>query len=647
MSDRKFPKPINQLPDNPRADRGKLLEFSREIQMASGMAKKESKEDPKIVTYADVIISYLLQIDVEYIFGVPGGAIEPLYNALARNLRERPKIKSNLESTYYDKLIKVRKRNNVNSIKPIVSRHEAGAAFMADGYTRETGRLGVCCATTGPGATNLITGVASAFADRIPMLVITPQIALPNFGKLGLQESTSDAIDVVGMLENCTKYNTLVSHPSQLESKLYTAVLNAFDKPRGPTHISIPIDILRADVGADSTESYYLAPHLLRRREQAAPETFDALQQVIKESKKKVLFLGGGCSPQGMIHILRYAEQTNTPIVTTPSGKRTMDSYHPLYKGVFGIGGHYTAHQTILNSEVDLVLAVETSLGELSTCGWDQNLLNEKLVHMSSITDDFVRSPMARLHVVGDCGMMFEGLCDEINAKDKKANLRTVENTGVVRKEKNKYLPDGFQLKREENIFSDSVPLKPQRVIYELANRLPSDARFFVDAGNSWAWVTHYLMLKKDTKQFVGFGFGAMGWAIGATIGAALGEKNKHFVCITGDGSYLMSGQEISVAVMNKLKMTFIVLNDNALGMVKHGQRMGGAEPIAFDLPTVDYAKIAQAQGAQGYTIRNPEDFSKIDMEKILSFEGPTLFDIYIDPEEVPPIDSRVNVLGN
>ncbi|MFC1749136.1 thiamine pyrophosphate-binding protein [Pseudomonadota bacterium] len=611
------------------------------------MVKKEVKETPNVVTYADLIISYLLQIDVEYIFGVPGGAIEPLYNALARNLRERPQIKPNIESSYYDKLIKIRKRNNINSIQPIIARHEAGAAYMADGYTRETGRLGVCCATTGPGATNLITGVASAYADRIPMLVITPQIALPNFGKLGLQESTSDAIDVVGMFKHCTTYNTLVSHPSQLESKLYTAIINAFSKPRGPAHISIPMDILKADIGADRTESYYLAPHLLRRQEIAACETFDALKQVIDESKKKILFLGGGCGPYDMEQILKYAELTNTPIVTTPSGKRTMDCYHPLYRGVFGLGGHYTANQTLMNKEVDLVLAVETSLGELSTCGWDQNLLNEKLIHISSITDDFVRSPMARLHIVGDSKKIFERLCSINSSKEKRTDLRFVDDKQPKETDNHEYLPSGYSLKCEEHLFSDSVPLKPQRVMYELSKRFPSDTRFFIDAGNAWAWATHYLMLKEDTKQFIGFGFGAMGWAIGAAIGAAFGAKDKHVTCITGDGSYLMSGQELSVAVAEKLQVVFIVLNDQALGMVKHGQRMGGAEPIAFQLPLVDYAKIAEAQGAQAYTIRKPEDFKKIDFKKLDSTIGPTLFDIHIDPEEVPPIDSRVNTLGN
>lgn len=167
-------------------------------------------QDASQETYADLIVNYLYQINIDYIFGVPGGAIEPLYNAIARHARNTSDDHPDLN---YRSSIPRRRRQRAPHLSAVIARHEAGAAFMADGYARETGKLGVCCATTGPGATNLITGVASAFSDRIPMLVITPQTALPNFGKAGLQESSADAVDVVGMFEHCTHYNSMVSHP--------------------------------------------------------------------------------------------------------------------------------------------------------------------------------------------------------------------------------------------------------------------------------------------------------------------------------------------------------------------------------------------------------------------------------------------------
>ncbi|MCK4690724.1 MAG: thiamine pyrophosphate-binding protein, partial [Desulfuromonadales bacterium] len=171
---------------------------------------------------ADLLVEQLEQIGVEYIFGVPGGAIEPLYNAMARSSRK-------------------------GGLRPIVARHESGAAFMADGYARETGKLGVCCSTTGPGATNLITGVASAYTDHIPLLVITAQTRLPDFSMGAFQESSADVTDILGMFEHCTRYNTIVTHADQLEKKLAAAFVTALQPPKGPAHLSVPVDLLRSD----------------------------------------------------------------------------------------------------------------------------------------------------------------------------------------------------------------------------------------------------------------------------------------------------------------------------------------------------------------------------------------------------------------
>src|SRR5471032_3200980 len=171
---------------------------------------------------AGLLVSYLEQLDIDYVFGIPGGAIEPLYNAIARNQRRGGKLGH------------------------IVARHEAGAAFMADGYGRETGKVGVCVATSGPGATNLITAVATSYANDVPLLVISGQPALPSFGKHGLKDSSCTGVDVMSMFRHCTRYNSLVSHPMQLEGKLLTALQHAIHSPRGPVHLSIPVDVLRA-----------------------------------------------------------------------------------------------------------------------------------------------------------------------------------------------------------------------------------------------------------------------------------------------------------------------------------------------------------------------------------------------------------------
>jgi len=594
-------------------------------------------ETAQVFTYADLIVSYLVQIDVEYIFGVPGGGIEPLYNAIARHLRQ-PADQATRRMAV-NSLVPMRQRDSKSHLKPVIARHEAGAAFMADGYARETGRLGVCCATTGPGATNLITGVASAYADRIPMLVITPQTALPDFGKRGLQESSTDAVDIVGMFEHCTQYNSLVSHPEQLEGKLYTALLHAYRRPRGPVHLSIPMDIFNAPVAAE-TSSYQVA-HLFRQSQSMDDVAYQALEKRLGETKKPVLFLGGGCRHAIEI-IMLYAELSNTPIVTTPTGKSWVNAYHPLNRGVFGFSGHQSAFDTLADPEVDMIIAVGTAMGELSTSGWDKQLMSKKLVHVSASPEDFARTPMACLHLSGDLRTIFANM-----HKDAMLNKKqfVFEKSGPHSCE-NEYLPANIEVIEPDSVTEKTELIMPQAVMRELAQRFPKDTRYLVDAGNAWAWATHYLFLEETGLQRTGFGYGAMAWAIGAAVGTALGERKHPVVCLTGDGSYLMSGQEITVAVAEQLPVIFIVLNDSALGMVKHGQRLGGAEPIGYELPVVDFAMVAKGMGAQGFTIRKPEDFKALDIAQLCNAKGPTLLDIHIDSEAEPPIGARVKTLN-
>lgn len=577
-------------------------------------------------TLADLIIDYLASIGTRYIFGVPGGAIEPLYNALARASRLAPV-----------------------PVHSVVARHESGAAFMADGYARETGRLGVCCSTTGPGTTNLITGVSSAYADRVPMLVITAQTALPNFGKLGLQESSGDAIDTVSMLDNCTRYNTFVSHPGQFEGKLYKALHTAFRKPYGPVHISVPVDILNFNWTGDTHTNFN---NLFHNAEAIDSVRLSALAELVNSASKVVLFLGYGCR-ESINTIVEFAEHADITFVTTPSGKGLVNAHHPLYRGVFGFGGHDSARELLCENDVDLVIAVGTKLSETSTCGWDADaLMNERLVHIEEYEENFSYSPMAQLHVLGNLHNVFRHLTDTLETRkfgsSQYANrnflpeIVTANNKHLLC---HNYAPPQLKITNPEACVSTSTPIKPQRLMCELVQRFPEDTRFLSDAGNSWGWTTHYLHPRSAGHYHIGMGFGAMAWAIGASIGVALGAPDKAVVCITGDGSYLMSGQEITVAIQMKLPVIYIILNDSALGMVKHGQKMGKGESIGYELPDVDYATIARALGAQAFTIRSHEDFDAIDIKDVLQADKPTLFDVRIDADELPPMRSRMKVL--
>jgi len=566
----------------------------------------------------DLIVSYLEELHIDYVFGIPGGAIEPFYNALARSARR-------------------------GGIRPVVARHECGAAFMADGYARETGKLGVCCATTGPGATNLITGVASAFMDSVPLLVITAQTTLPQFGKRALQDSSCTALDTVAMFRHCTRYNTLISHRGQLEGKLVAAIMAAH-RGSGPAHISIPSDILREPRrirnGADRPVAG--CDTLRQKFSLIDPTAVEKLRQALEKANKVVVVIGGTCG-EAMDEILAFAEATGALLISGPEGKGWIDPWHPQYRGVYGFAGHESARRALFDEEVDLVLAVNTRLGEMLLCGGEEKrLLNDRLVHIDGVAEHFTRSPMARLHVCGSPRAVFESL----NRTLRQARHRPVDVPGPTPAAAIPGIPSHLSVDNDAVCHDEKEPLKPQRVMVELATRFPENTRFLIDAGNSWAWATHYLHPRGGGRYRIAMGFGSMAWAIGAAVGTALGSPGNPVVCLTGDGSFLMSGQELSVAVAEKLPVIFAILNDQALGMVKHGQRLGGGEAIAFELPPVDFCQIARAMGARACRIRSLDDLNRLDVAEMCAARGPTLLEIHIDPEETPPMGARMKALS-
>jgi acetolactate synthase-1/2/3 large subunit len=611
----------------------------------------ETARKPKCFDASDLLIAYLSSIDVDFIFGVPGGAIEPLYSALARSERS-------------------------GGPRAIVARHETGAAFMAHGYSRNSGKLGVCCATTGPGTTNLITGVASAYENSVPLLVITAQTALNNFGRKALQESSDTGVNTVGMFQFCTGYNTMVSHVEQFEQKLITAIMTAISNSC-PVHLSVPLDILRSQLSIDKPS--YDAPALLR-----APHMQDetAVQEFcgqLEASSGTVFVLGEGCH-EAIALILRVAFKLNARIVTTPDGKGLISSYHPLYCGVIGFGGHESARQTLLASDVDTVVAVGTCLGEFSSNGWDLHaLLNRRLIHVEPLASNFTRSPMARLHVRGRLVSIFESILAFLDDKEALgAEFSEDAKVTQLRSQLGESKNGGANPPLNMEGITDGTPgweqalVKPQWLMTYLTRLFPPSTRYLADAGNSVVWAIHYLnpfdrrilerrheargiarkQAESGRRTSVGglfqaaLEFSSMGWAIGASVGAALAAPRQITVCITGDGSMLMSGQEMSVAQQHRLPVVFIVLNDGALGMVKHGQMLMGAEPIGYDLPDVDFSAVAKAMGIRSFRIRCPQDLLDLSIEDIHHEHGPTLLDICIDPGEVPPMDLRAQVLG-
>ncbi|WP_459868232.1 thiamine pyrophosphate-binding protein [Endothiovibrio diazotrophicus] len=564
------------------------------------------------MTVAALMVDYLQQLGVEYVFGVPGGAIEPFYDALADSAER-------------------------GGPRPVIARHEAGAAFMADGYARETGRLGVCCGTTGPGTTNLVTGVAGANVAHVPLLAISAQSQLSRFGSAAFQESACETVNTVGILQHCTRYSQLISHPAQLEGKFVKAALNALRFPRGAVHLSVPTDIFREPVppevvGMDISR-------LARPRPMWDEMGTERLYQRLREARNPVVVVGAGCWGASY-EVAEFAERVDALIVATPQGKGWIDPYNSRFRGVIGFAGHDTANRALVDPQVDLVLVAGADLGEWETCGGAGEVLRStKVVHVDTVLSNFSRSRGAALHIEGDVAAIFRELLHRF-ARPK--GSRPVDG---ARGHPFSETHEGLVAEHRQD---PDVPerVDPQRLMWTLARVLPEETVFHADTGCSFVWATHDLHPRGVGRCRVEMSFGAMGWAIGSAVGGAMGLRGRPVVCITGDGSLLMNGQEITTALMEELPVIFVVLNDGALGMVRHGQRLRGARDVGNLLPPVDFKAFAEAMGVEAFTVRSLAELERLDFERLGCKRGPTLLDVHIDPEKVPPMGARVESLG-
>lgn len=573
--------------------------------------------------FGDVLTFYLEALGIEYVFGVPGGAIEPLLNALARSERR-------------------------GGPRCVVSRHETGGAFMAEGYYSVTGKMGVCFATTGPGTTNLVTGVASAHANNIPLLVISAQTALNTFGRGALQESSCTGTNTLSIFESITRYNSLVSHPEQFEHKLAAAIITAHRSPRGPVHLTVPVDVMKSL--ASVPRKYPKLPELLFANRGYDQQAVDSFYTLLSQSRRPVFVLGNEAAVAAKT-IIDLSALLNIPCVVTPHGKGVIDPCYPLFRGVFGFAGHTTAVDTLRDPEVDLVVVVGSGLSEWSSNGWDSEaILNNRMVHISSVENHFLGSPMARLHLHGNIDLIFREVYRRSLLERGPASV-PVDNHNRASTDQ----PYPFKLDEPDACLDDRRPLLPQRLMAELPRLFPANTRYFADSGNSFAWAVHYLHPRHDSAPQDGDGgslfrasldFASMGWAIACSVGAALALHGSPVVCITGDGSYLMASQEITVAIAEQLPLVYLILNDAAYGMVKHGQRGTGAEQCGYKLPAIDFAAMARAMGVDGYVIESVDDLKALDMERICNRGGPTLLDVRIDGEMQPPINLRTRILS-
>lgn len=566
---------------------------------------------------SDLLVAYLEALGVEYVFGVPGGHISSLFESLHRSQqRGGPRM--------------------------IMSRHEAGAAHMAAGYARETGKLGVCCATTSPGASNLLTGLMGAYADNTPLLAITAQSILSKFGAAAFQESSPDTIDTSAMIGHCTLYNSIITHPKQAEQKIVAALRHALQPPGGPVHLSIPVDLSRIPMAGAPTY-----PHLIESlstprafvNHAAVEQLWERVLAAQNAGRQVVIWVGHECSG-ATAAIMRVAEMLNAKVITTQRGKSHVDSYHPLVAGVFGFAGHLSARAALTDESVDLILGAGVSFGQWATSTWDAALMNEKLIHIHPINKFFDRSPMASLHVHGSVSAVFEELAARLEVWQQEHGAPATPVTYTVPGPgERRDVPAQISVRQPELYHSDALPIHPQRLVWEMMQHLPPEARVVTDNCNWLAWsFQHYFAPNHQNFHSTGESVMAMGWAIGASVGMSIASRGKPVVCLTGDGCFLMTAQEITVAVEERVPVIFVILNDRAYGMVRHRHRQVAKEPLEFGFIQADFAGMAEAVGAAGHRIQTLEELQALNWDAICRRPGPTVIDVHIDPEATPPM---------
>ena len=563
------------------------------------------------ITAGELLVRYLEQEGVEYVFEVPGSALKPVNDALSDSKK----------------------------ITPILTKHEQGAAFMACGYARVSGKLGVCMGTTGPGSTNMMTGVASAYGDSTPVLVLTGQVSTSFFGKGALQESTTHGIDTVAMYKPVTKYGAMVYKSSMLPEMIRRALRYALSGRQGPVHLNLPRDVMQEEIELDlrKVETY---------RGWSLPfdrESIKRASTYLSKAERPAMLLGNGTlSSNATEEAKTVAEMLNIPVVTTPKAKSAFPSDHPLSLGPFGFGSSLLAEK-YLTQGVDVLLTVGTQFTEWATQAWDQRLLPTKALLQIDIDPyEIGKNYPVTVGLVGDAKAILTEIYYEIKRQvksitDFKPNLSMAEFT-KFKNESQVYLD-------EEKMYSNFNPIKPQRLMKDLRESLPRDAIVFIEGGNSLNWATHYFPVYLPNTFVTGLGFGSVGYATAAVVGAKFAIRDRPVIAIVGDGAFLMNGMELATAVNYNMPVIWVILNDAQLGMVYHGQRMASSRVVASTFQRVDFVKIAEGLGAQGMRIEEPGAINRALMDDIIASGKPTVLDVIIDPEEPPPMKSRMAAL--
>jgi acetolactate synthase I/II/III large subunit len=528
---------------------------------------------------SQILIECLLEQGVDTVFGYPGGAILNVYDALYQN-RDR--------------------------IRHVLTSHEQGASHAADGYARSTGKTGVCFATSGPGATNLVTGIATAYMDSIPLVAITCNVGSALIGKDSFQE-----VDIAGIVMPITKYSFLIDKAEDIAPAIRKAFEIAQSGRKGPVLVDITKDATgnMADYEPKEPEE--------RKNSEPAEEKINAFVEALQKAEKPYIFVGGGCVLSGASEeVRRLAELLDAPVCDTLMGKGVFPGEDERYTGMLGMHGTKTSNFGV--SSCDLLLAVGVRFSDRVTGNTAKFANQARILQIDLDAAEVNKNVIVADSIVGDAKQVLS----EINAK-------------LSQQKHEAWMEEIREMKAKYPLQVPDTGLNGPFVVSEVYRQTKGDAIITTEVGQHQMWAAQYYKYKEPRMLLTSGGLGTMGYGLGASIGAQIGNPDKTVVNFAGDGCFRMNMNEIATAVREKLPLVEIIVNNHVLGMVRQWQTLfyGGRYSATVLDDGMDYVKMAEAMGAKAYRAENREEFSEA-LKKALAEKMPCVIDAIIDSDD-------------
>lgn len=549
------------------------------------------------ISGAKIVIEELINHGIDTVFGYPGGSVIHLYDELYKNS---------------------------DRIKHIITAHEQGASHAADGYARATGKPSVVIATSGPGATNIVTGIATAYLDSTPMIAITGNVAISNLGTDSFQE-----VDIIGVTQPIVKHSFIVTKIEDLQDVIRQAFKISMSGRKGPVLIDMPKDIQMA-------KCHYSKKDILSicKIPESKIENIKKAAQVINESKKPYIYSGGGViASEAHDIVLNLSKKISAPIGLSMMGLSAIPASYPLNLKMTGMHGKYSA--SAAKYDCDLIIAVGVRFSDRATGDKAEYIKNTKVIHIDIDNSEHNKNIIADITLCGDIKQELSMLIEEVENKENKEWIDKVNEF----------------LEKQKTFEQNKTDFIPQNIIKKINDYTSEDTVIATDVGQHQMWVTQFYDFQKPRTFLTSGGLGTMGFGMGAVIGASVALGNKKAVLFTGDGSFGMNLSELATAVTENLPIVIVLLNNNVLGMVRQWQDVffDGRYSATILNRKTDFVKIAEAFGAKGFRATNLNELENI-LNENFSSTSPILIDCILSEDEkvlpmIPPGGSIKNII--